>query len=522
LPVSIAALSLLVLLARANYLLFHSVVELFAIAVAWTVFALLVSARRFVRDVGLGVLGGAFLFVGGIDLLHTLSYKGMGVLGDSGANRATQFWIAGRVLEAGALLLGALLTGRSMPERGFRRVLAAQSGVAGLLVVSIFAGWFPTCYVEGGGLTTFKVAAEYAVCAALAAAGGLFWLKRGRMDRRVLMLLLASVALTIVSELAFTLYVDVFGLMNIAGHVLKVISFCLVYVAFVQQGLTRPYQTLFRSFLEEEEQNRRLERRIQDARRMESLGVLAGGIAHDFNNLLAAIMGNTELALRALPADSRQQKNLQAVLEATGRARNLTRQMLAYTGAMHLEAAPADLNELLAQMQGGMRRLLPENVDVEWVRDSDLPPVEIDTEQIRQVIAALLTNAVEAIGDKPGKLRLATCLCRVAGDDVTPAGQTESLEPGLYVVLEVADNGQGMDPRTLENALDPFFSTKFTGRGLGLPAACGVLRSHGGGLLMESSPGEGTEARVYLPAADRPRSGFPAPLRAESPVAVGG
>lgn len=170
---------------------------------------------------------------------------------------------------------------------------------------------------------------------------------------------------------------------------------------------------------------------------MESLGMLAGGIAHDFNNLLAAIMGNTELTQRSLPAEAPEQKNLRAVLEATRRPKNLTSQMLAYTGAIRLEARRVDLNELLQEVRSSTHRLLPENIEVQWSASGDLPPVEVDAEQIQQVIAALLTNAVEAIGQQKASVRLTTSLCSVEPDQVAPAGQPEPLEPGLYVVLEV-------------------------------------------------------------------------------------
>lgn len=243
-----AAILVVVLYAisRANYLLFHTLTELFAIAVAWSVFMLVWNARAFIRNDTLVLLGTAYLFTGFLDLLHTLAYKGMGVFPHPDAsNLATQFWIAGRGMEAISLLLFAVLTGREQV-----RVMRAF-GLYGLITAGITAAilhWriFPVCFVEGTGLTPFKIGSEYVFVLVLLVAGALLYHKRRHFDRRVLMYLLGAMGITAAAEMAFTLYDDVYGMFNMAGHFLKVASYFLIYVALIHSGLKRPYSLLRR------------------------------------------------------------------------------------------------------------------------------------------------------------------------------------------------------------------------------------------------------------------------------------
>ena len=245
-------LLVLFFVSRYNYLLFHGLVELFAIAVAWSVFLLVWNTRRISSNDALLFVGIAYFFVGFIDLVHTLAYKGMGVFADSLApNHPTQLWIAARGIEAAALLLFPLLLGRRIRPWP---VLLGCAGVTGLLLAAILA-WdiFSACYIEGAGLTGFKVGAEYVICAMLALAIGLLFKQRGFLDGAVWWLMVAAMAVTIAGELAFTLYTDVYGLSNVLGRLLKVVSFFLVYQALVPATVARPLTTVFRG-VEQEKQ----------------------------------------------------------------------------------------------------------------------------------------------------------------------------------------------------------------------------------------------------------------------------
>ncbi|MFO8006925.1 MAG: MASE3 domain-containing protein [Candidatus Brocadiia bacterium] len=259
-------------LATHNFLLFHAAAELFSIVIAFGIFALCWNSRRFLRDNYLVFLGIAYLFVAGIDTLHTLAYSGMGVFEASGANLATQLWIGARGLESVSLLAAALLVGRRVRPR---LVAGGYAVVTALLLSSIF-WWknFPACYVQPTGLTAFKVGAEYAVVAVLAAAGVAMLWRRRAFDKFVLGLLVASVVVTMASELVFTLYHDVTGLVNLSGHFLKIVSFYLIYKAIIETGIVRPYSLLFRDLKESEQRLAQQRARLEAVLRQLPAGVI--------------------------------------------------------------------------------------------------------------------------------------------------------------------------------------------------------------------------------------------------------
>ncbi len=227
-----------------SYLLFHTLVELFSIAVAWDIFFIAWNSRRLLANNYLLFLGISYLFVGCIDLAHTMAYKGMGIFAASRSDLASQLWIAGRFVQSFSLLAAPFFLGRRLRPYV---VIAAFSLVCAALFASIFY-WkiFPDTYLDGVGLTGFKIWSEYGICLILVAAALLLYKHRDRFDPGVLKLLIGSMCVTVASELVFTVYVDVYGFSNLVGHYLKVISFYLVYRAIIQTGLNKPYDLMFR------------------------------------------------------------------------------------------------------------------------------------------------------------------------------------------------------------------------------------------------------------------------------------
>ncbi|MCF8109556.1 MAG: PAS domain-containing protein [Desulfohalobiaceae bacterium] len=262
-----AGLSLLLLLglflvSRFNYLLFHGIAELFSIAVAWSVFFLVWNVRRYMNKDALFFLGVAYFFVGFFDLLHTLAYQGMGVFQvQAPSNLATQLWLSGRGFEALALVCFPLLL-----EIRIRSslILGLCSGVTVLLLAAIFV-WdlFPVCYTPATGLTHFKIWSEYLLCGFILA--GIFFLHRKRhlLDAAVFVYMTAAMGLTIAAELFFTLYTDVYGLSNLIGHFLKIMSFVSIYCGLIRSGLTRPYAILFNELDREKEAYRTSEQQLK-------------------------------------------------------------------------------------------------------------------------------------------------------------------------------------------------------------------------------------------------------------------
>ncbi len=249
---------------------------------------------------------------------------------------------------------------------------------------------------------------------------------------------------------------------------------------------------------------RQLEERMRQAQKLESLGVLAGGIAHDFNNLLTPILGEASLALMDLAPGSPARRGLQNIQRAGHRAAALTNQMLAYAGKRPLLVEPLNLSQLVREMAQLVESATAGKPVLAYDLLEDLPAVEADAAQLSQVVMNLITNASEAVGDGHGRITLRTGT--VDADRVALA-QTylgDDLEGGIYVYVEVADTGCGMDAETRARIFDPFFTTKFTGRGLGLAAVLGIVRGHKGAIEIESEPGRGTRFRVLFPRSTRP------------------
>ncbi|MBN9162808.1 MAG: PAS domain-containing protein [Myxococcales bacterium] len=256
-----------------------------------------------------------------------------------------------------------------------------------------------------------------------------------------------------------------------------------------------------------EHERRRLEEQMRHTQKLKSLGVLAGGIAHDFNNLLVGILGNADLVIRALalsaiPESARVQ--LERIKVSAIRAAELTRRMLAYSGKGTFVVRPLDLNGLTREMVDLLNVSLSKSATLVLELAADLPLLEGDATQIRQVVMNLVTNAADAIGDAAGTVTVRTSVIE-AGRDLRGALYiADSLVPGSYVCLEVSDTGSGMDEATRSRIFDPFFTTKEKGRGLGLAAVLGIVRSHGGALALETRPGRGSRFRVLFPRAERP------------------
>ncbi|AWM36805.1 Blue-light-activated protein [Gemmata obscuriglobus] len=249
-----------------------------------------------------------------------------------------------------------------------------------------------------------------------------------------------------------------------------------------------------------EEERVAIQRKMEDAQRLEALGVLAGGVAHDFNNLLAGVLGHAELAVGSLPEGHPARRHLATVLSGVAQASGLTRQLLAYSGKGRFMLKTISLNDLIRQTTELLRLTLPKKVNLTLDLAPGLPTVTGDDGQLRQVLMNLLINAGEAIGDRAGTVTVTTAVHDLALEAVS-GGVYSPAAPGQFVELIVSDTGCGMDDATKARLFDPFFTTKFTGRGLGMSAVLGIVRGHQGGIRVDSRVGIGTRFTVLLPVA---------------------
>ncbi len=249
-----------------------------------------------------------------------------------------------------------------------------------------------------------------------------------------------------------------------------------------------------------EERKRQLERRLQHSQRLESLGVLAGGVAHDFNNLLMGVLGNAGLALKELEPDHRARETIERLEKAALRAAELTNQLLAYSGKGSFVKEILHLNNAVGEMVDLLQSAVSGKVVLRTELEDGIPPVMADAAQLRQVLMNLIMNASEAIGDRSGLVTIRTGLLNVDGRYLRETYVGEEVEEGYYTYVEVSDTGDGMDEETRARIFDPFFSTKFAGRGLGLASVLGIARGHGGTVKVYSEPGKGSSFKVLLPA----------------------
>ncbi len=517
-----------------SYDLFHSLVEIFSVVIACGVFVFAWNSRGLVANGYLLFLGIAYLFVGGVDLTHTLAYEGMSVFAGFDSNLPTQLWIGARYLQALSLLIAPYFLRERFLRSGLSRpglVFAAYTAVVGAFFASVFY-WrvFPACYVEGQGLTPFKIASEYVISALLLVAGYLLWQRRDRLERDVYQLLLASIGVTIVQEIAFTLYTDPYGTANLLGHFLKIVAYYLVYRAIIRTGLVKPFALLLRDLeqandrlsvasVQAREQAKIAEEHAQRAEKANARLVAASArieaqaevarhdaaqlremeqaredvlraITHDLRNPLTSVLGNAQLLMRYADRPETVQRQAAAI---AGSARQMNAMLGDLVDSLRIEAGrmtPSlqlvnlsdvllDLDERMGgdEEHGHVRLELPE----------DVPAVLADPSMVERVLANLVSNAL-----KYGR----------EGSDVVVRVVLREGE----VVVSVVDEGPGIAPEHLPHIFERYYRAERDqqrqgGLGLGLYITKGLVEAMGGRIWVESEAGKGSTFCFTLPQA---------------------
>ncbi len=253
-----------------------------------------------------------------------------------------------------------------------------------------------------------------------------------------------------------------------------------------------------------EEQHQKLQTHVQHVQKLESLGVLAGGIAHDFNNILMAISGNAQLAAELCKTGGEVSSYIEAIETATNRAANLAGQMLTYSGRGKFKLAQVDLNSIVDEVSDMLSVTVSKKATLTISRDETLPLILADSTQVGQVFMNLVTNASEALENAPGTIDISTGVVYCDSNYVNALERLDKLPVGNYVYVEVKDSGSGISDEVRQNIFNPFFTTKFAGRGLGLSAVLGIMSSHKGALEIVSELNKGSTFRALFPemAAD--------------------
>lgn len=259
--------------------------------------------------------------------------------------------------------------------------------------------------------------------------------------------------------------------------------------------------TNFIGIKEDITREKNLENQLRQAQKMESVGRLAGGVAHDFNNMLMVIIGNTEMALNMVDRKSPVFDDLQEILNAARRSAELTRQLLAFARKQTIRPEVLDINDSISGMLKLLRRVIGENIELDWVPGDDIRPVLIDPAQVDQMLANLLVNARDAITGS-GTVTIETANVEFTDDY---CADHAGFIPGQYVMIAVTDTGVGMDSHTLKHAFEPFFTTKDQGKGtgLGLSTVYGIVKQNNGFINIYSEQGQGTTVKIYLPCTKK-------------------
>ncbi len=478
-----------------NYLLYHAMVELFAVVVAFTIFSIGWNTRKYSQTNILILLAVGYLLVGITDVLHTLAFKGMGVFTGYDSNLPTQLWIAGRYLEALTILSAAFYLGRKNLLHA-RYLLALALVVGSALIIAIFTGFFPDCFIEGQGLTPFKVISEYVISLLLLCAAILLYKKRRYLSLNILKLLLVAIGLTILSEMSFTLYVDVYGFLNYLGHIFKLFSVVLIYKALIDESLNNPFQLLFKELNDTKEQlqaellktkasEEELEQRVHDrTAELEAsnkeLESFAYSISHDLRAPLRAINGfSSELVKDYYEQfNDRGRHYLDRIIKASARMGQLIDDLLQLSRITRvtINRELVNLSDMAEQISEKLKALEPDRM-INWKIAENIT-IRGDRELLWLVMEILLHNAWKFTGQR----------------------NRSEIEIGFLIknkqkVVFVRDNGAGFDMLYAGKLFGPFQrlhgTDEFPGTGIGLATVQRIIKRHGGEIWAEAAVGRG-------------------------------
>ncbi|GAB4364065.1 MAG: hypothetical protein Kow009_00700 [Spirochaetales bacterium] len=465
-----------------NYLLLHSIIELVAVVVSLALFIIGWETRQIARNHRLLIISVGYLGVAILDTFHTLAYKGMGVFPEASANLPTQLWIAGRYVEAVTFLLFTFLHWKSYslsPRTLFWGLYALLS----ILLLSIFLGIFPACFLEGSGLTDFKVGSEYFISVVFLLCAGYLWKRRTELPSRLVKFLVASLLLKVFSEMSFTLYVDVYDILNYLGHIFKFLSVMLIYDALIEENLKDPFQFLFQElaqknqYLESEIAEKELKRRQIEEERNQKEQLLRE-VHHRIKNNLASIIGL--LQLKMLDTSSEEVKDaLQETIHRLTTMSTLYQKLLISTSYEEVSA-----KEYLEDLLTTMKELYTgaTNIHIE----TRIEPVFMETKRlflVGVILNELVTNSLKyAFSGK---------------DQGTIQVILENRTDGVH--LFVKDNGKGFERSSFKTAAE---QKKSTGYGIKL---VDMLSSQlGGWASLQSEEGKGTHWEIVFPLTLQP------------------
>ncbi|MEO5356226.1 MAG: ATP-binding protein [Nitrospirae bacterium YQR-1] len=477
-----------------SYLVFHTFVEFFSIIIAFCTFTLAYNTRQYMKNNYLYFIGISYLFVGSLDTLHTLTYKGMDVIHMHRVGVATEIWVATRYVESISLLVAPIFLYREKIKDFL--IFAIYTCISVMIFISIFL-WnsFPACYVEGLGLTAFKKNSEYIVCFILIASLFLLIKNKRFFDKEVIMLLTASIVFTILTELCFTLYVGLYDYINILGHCLKVISYYFIYRAIIVTGMNKPFDLLFRdlniSKVEAEKANR-------------AKSDFMANMSHEIRTPMNTIIGMTDLAME-MSADVKQKEYLAIVKGSADSLLSIINEILDImkieSGKLELESVNFSIKAVVAAACN-MFAILAKNkgLTLNYNVSPEVPDkLNGDPTRLRQILINLTGNALKYTTE--------------GGIDVNLNVSNEQTQAGrVSLIFSVKDTGIGIAHDRQEMIFERFTQAdssttrKYGGSGLGLTICKEIVHLMGGRIWVESETNKGSTFyfTITLKKADAP------------------
>ncbi|MCK5717008.1 MAG: hypothetical protein KAH77_05910 [Thiomargarita sp.] len=458
-----------------NYLLFHTLAELFSIIIAYGIFMFAWNSRQFVDNHYLLFLGIAYFFIAALDILHTLAYPGMNIFFDYNHDLSIQIWLVSRMIESFSLVIASLFFTRKL------RILLTfliYTLISIIALLVIFGQYFPECYVEPNGLTPFKINTEYFICSILVLS--LFLLKNAQLEKHILTIIFIAITLTIFSELAFTFYISAYGFSNFVGHIFKILSFYLIYQAIIKTGLTKPYRLLFKHLKEKEYTLKEAKKKSDSANQAKS--IFLSKMTHELRTPLHGILGYTQILQE--DCTPQQKHGLHIIQESGNHLLSLINDILdmakVETGKIELYKTNFNLQSLLIEVSELTTiKIKNKNINFSLEIAHNIPQgLYADKRRIRQILLNLLSNAMKFTQDGTITLKVSFNLDKYQ--------------------FKIKDTGIGISPEDLKIIFKPFEQVgdkqaQIKGTGLGLGISKNLVELMGGQLCVNSQINLGTE-----------------------------
>jgi signal transduction histidine kinase len=499
--VSLGVLIFVFLSSLYNYLVFHAFAELSSIAIALMIFVITWNSLKYIKSGYLLLIGISYLFVGVLDIFHTLGYQGMGVFKDYDFY-GNQVWIAARYVESLTFLLAFSLFFNENKTVRSLWIFLTYFIVTVLLLLSIFF-WkiFPVCFIPGVGQTSFKITSGYIISSMFFLSLMLIWRQRERIGSVLFPLLFSSVIFKILTEMFFTFYISNYGLSNLVGHFCKIVSFYLIYRALVVTGLQDPYETIFRQLSESMKALEAAKASAEKATQAKS--DFLAGMSHELRTPLNSVIGFSQvlLAKNFGELNEKQASYVSYILDSGIHLLNLINDILDISkveaGKMELLLSKIHIKSFIENSLVMIQeKASAHNIKVA----ADVPEdfeITADERKLKQIIFNLLSNAAKFTPDG-GNITVQARKVRGQG----PATDPRSLIPD-YVEISVTDTGIGIPREEQKKIFDIFHQVKggiqdkTPGTGLGLPITKGLIELHGGRILVESE-GDGKGSRFVF------------------------